>query len=380
MTQRRRDVLKVAAAAVGGGVLTWAATGYSTRNDTGPSTSHQMNESEIESASGVHYVDPDDGIDGIQDVIDDHAPNVTIRLGSGDYWGEELTLDDGVQLVGNGRNATRLVLDDGANTDLAVTPDPDEQACMQAQFRDITFYGNKANNSSGDLVYGAFWNGRFVDCDFIAAPNNAFWLAGSSNASTDDNYFRGCRFVSAVRHGVRVGLNRDAGPAVGVTRLENCWFGENGGRGVIFRGNANIVANGKFYGNRGSDVQIDRGDRNQVVQSDLSKVDPTGPCIEVLAEQGVDSTGNQISGNVIFGSFRDAVYCNANGNDMVALQVHDNTIMARDGGSERNRSGVFAEGDSYVACSARDNTFTGDFTDSALRIPSSWATSGNVVE
>ncbi|SFL56900.1 Right handed beta helix region [Halogranum rubrum] len=374
---QRRDYLKLAAAAAGSSILTWTVA--EARSDDSDEQNTQLDPQSFDGMDGIHYVPPEDGIRGIQSVIDEHAPNVSIRLGTGEYVGRELTLDHGVHLVGNGRNATRLVLADGANTDLLRTPNPDERTCMQVLLQNITFDGNKDNNSSGDGVYGSFWNGRFVDCDFVTAAGKGFWLAGSSTASTDDNYFRGCRFVASMGDGLQIGLNRDAGPAVGVSRLESCWFGSNQGRGVKIRGNDNIITTSKFYANRDTDVVIDRGDRNQIRQSDLSKQDPTAPCVELIASKGVNSIGNKIDGNVIFGSFRDAIYCNADRNDIVALQIHDNTVLGRTGGPERNRSAIFAEGSAFVACSARNNTLQGDYTASALRIPSSWQTSGNIL-
>lgn len=394
-TPRRRTVLGGIAAAVGGGLITEAtndrlptersarqAGGTDGRRTDGTDarqsggTGGQQDDGTR--SGGAYAVNPSEGVAGIQRIIDQHGPNVRVALGKGVYAGAELTLDHGVHLVGAGRNATVVRLAEGANTDLVVTPRPDEQAIMQSRFQDITFDGNKENNSSGDVVYGAFWNSRFVDCEFVEAPNACFWLAGSTDGSTDDNYFQGCRFSRAGGDGLRMGLNRESGPAIGVTRVETCWFGDNGGHAVRMRGNGNFVTEGKFYGNELADVMIDRGDRNLILNNDLSKQQPTGPCVAIRAAQGVDSSGNRVAGNTIWGDFQDAVYCHADGNDVVGIQVHDNVVYGMDEQSEGNRTGVLAESEPYYDCSARDNTFHGEFTDEPLQVTSSWETSGNV--
>ncbi|MFC7047034.1 right-handed parallel beta-helix repeat-containing protein [Halobacteriaceae archaeon GCM10025711] len=263
--------------------------------------------SETAMADDSYYVDPTEDVAGIQRVIDDHGPNVTVQLGSGEYTGSGLTLDDGVHLRGLGRNATTVRLADDADADLVVTPDVNRESVSQPLFRNVTFDGNRENNSAGDVVYGAFWNGRFVDCDFVSAANNGFWLAGSDGASTDDNSFRGCRFIDCAGDGLKQGLNRTDGPALGVSRVESCWFGGNGGRAVRVRGNGNIVANCKFYDNRGIDVFVDRGTRNMVLNNDLAKSTAENPCVAVRA--GAASTRRRIACTVTSSTAAFATPC-----------------------------------------------------------------------
>lgn len=325
-----------------------------------------------------HYVSPDEDVEGIQRVIREHGPNVSIELGHGEYVGSELTVPHGVQLRGKGRNATVLKLADGADTDLARTPSPDERSSMQVRLENITFHGNNDANSDGDIVYGAFWNGRFVDCDFVHAPNNAFWLAGSRQGSTDDNIFRGCRFVRAENDALRLGTNREAWPALGIARVQSCWFGNNGGRGVYVRGNGNIISNGKFYGNRGTDVVLDRGKRNLVADNDLAKPEDTSAtCIRLYTSADITASANRIGRNVIWGHFRDGIRCESDGERVESLQIHDNVVT---GSGDDNRYGVLVTGDDYEACSLRDNAFTGSFSAAPVDVPATWATDDNVGE
>lgn len=323
-----------------------------------------------------YYVAPDEDVKGIERVIREHGPNVSIELGHGEYVGSELTVPHGIQLRGKGRNATVVKLADGADADLVRTPAPDERSSMQVRFESIAFHGNNDANDKGDIVYGAFWNGRFVDCDFIHAPHNAFWLAGSSEGSTDDNVFRGCRFVRAENDALRLGTNREAWPALGIARVESCWFGNNGGRGVYLRGNGNIVQNGKFYGNRSTDVVVDRGKRNLIADNDLAKPEDTSAaCVTVHTSADITASANRVGRNVIWGHFRDGIRCEADGERIKSLQIHDNIIT---GSGVRNRYGVHATGGGYEACSLRDNAFTGSFTSAAVDVPETWATSDNV--
>jgi hypothetical protein len=378
----RRRVLKwtagaVAATAVGAAVLERTGTDAGTRDDA--AEEGQPNATGGDGAPPTaHHVTPEEGFERIQRVIEQHGPNVTISLGEGEYVGSRLRLKHGVQLVGSGRNATTVRLADGADEDLVVAPNPDRQNVMQVRFERLTFDGNRANNSKGALVYGAFWNGRFVDCDFVDAPAEGFWLAGSSETSTDDNVFRGCRFIDAGADGLRQGVNRTSYPAVGITRVESCWFGENEGRAVRIRGNGNVVSRCKFYGNRGTDVLVDRGRRNQVVGNDLSKPQPTGSCIVVKAEQDTAAASNRVGGNVLSGAYRDAIRCETDGAPIVAMRIHDNVVVGDSDVDGANRTGVNAVGERYDGCAAQDNTFSGSFGRAPIRAPPSWRTSDNV--
>lgn len=384
MSRSRRDIMKwiaAVASVIAGGTVMYELDETSGRSEQSPADGSGFvsdQQGTVERHHDRFFVSPDAGVDGIQRVIDDHAPNVSVELGVGEYVGSELTLDHGVQLVGRGRNSTTLTLADGANTDLIRTPHSDRRNVMQARLQNLTLDGNRDHNSSGDLVYGSFWNSRFSDCDFVHGPNNGFWLAGSSGSSTDDNSFDGCQFINNAGDGLREGGNRSSGPALGICRVRNCWFGNNGGRGVRLRGNGNVVSHSKFYFNGNAAVQVDRGDQNIVESNDIAKKDPNTSCIEVLAGHGVDSAANRISGNVIHGNYKDAIRCRSKGNAIVALQVHDNNIKGQIEKSDQNRTGVRADGGNYTSCSASLNTFLGSFSDSELRVPSSWFTSGNV--
>ncbi|MDS0295300.1 right-handed parallel beta-helix repeat-containing protein [Halogeometricum luteum] len=378
----RRELLKLTGTAAGGGAITYAATNGRARFDreeedettTPRGGARSLPSDSALARENTYFVPPADGIGGIQAVIDDHAPDVTVVLGSGTYVGSELTVRHDVRLIGAGVNATTLKLADGANTDLVVTPNPDRRASLRVRMEHLTCDGNKAHNSTGDIVYGVFWNGRFVDCEFVDAPTNGFWLAGSPNASTDNNVFRNCLFARSKGNGLRLGGSRTTGAAVGVARIDTCWFGRNGGDAMQIRGNGNFVTSGKFYENAGTDVYIDRGHRNLVLDSDLSKPIPTAPCISVRSAKGVDSSGNRIAGNVIYGSFPDAVFCRADGNDVRSLQIQNNMI---DGSGEGTRTGIRAVGGEYIGCVAQGNAVVGSFSEAAIQLPSSWTTTGN---
>ena len=326
-----------------------------------------------------HYLTPDEGFDAIQDVIDRTGGNVVIRLAPGTYVGSELTLTDGVVLEGAGRRATILKLENGANTDLVRTPEVATRNVQECTLRDITFEGNRANNDSGSVVYGAFWNGRFIDCEFNTAPEHGFWLAGS-DGSTDDNYFRGCRFVRNAEAGLRGGANRETYRAVGVVRIDTNWFGNNDGPAIIARGNSWKIGHSKFYGNGPDDgptIELDRCSYSSVAGCDLYSGNESSSLVDVLAYKGADSVGNRVTDNDLRGNYGTAVNCRAEGNDMIALQVCDNVIQ-----SEGNAgSGVAAnteDGGTFVDCSVADNTFAGSFDDSKFVLPDGWSTAGNV--
>lgn len=371
MSPQRRQLLT----AVGSG-LTGLAIGASIFGFGNENRDRNVQQGNGTSRAGARYVPPDAGIEGIQSVIDEAGPNVDIQLDRGEYVGSELRLDNGVQLVGLGRNSTSLVLADGAETDLVVSPAPDEQSLQNVGMRDITFEGG--GNDSGCLVYGAFWNGRFVDCDFIQAPDVGFWLAGSTNASTDDNVFERCRFIDGRGDAIRQGGNRSVDPAVGVSRVHSCWFGHNRGDAVQIRGNANVVADGKFYGNGGVDVNVDRGTRNRIVNNDMSKEVADTPCVVIRASQGVNSVSNRVDGNVFDGTFREAVYSQSDGNAVVALQVHSN-VMNTTSANAAVAHAIYAEDGTYRVCTASHNTTVGGFSGEPIDVPDSWAISGNVV-
>ncbi|RJT03285.1 right-handed parallel beta-helix repeat-containing protein [Halococcus sp. IIIV-5B] len=335
-------------------------------------------EPESPRATGEYHLTPDDGFEAIQTVIDRTGGNVVIRLAPGTYVGRELTLEHGVMLVGSGRNATTLKLEDGANTDLVTTPDLPDRNVMECTLRDLMFDGNRGNNATGNAVYGAFWNSRFVDCNFYAAPGNGFWLAGST-ASTDDNQFRGCQFLNNGAAGLRGGGNKRSYPSVGVARVDTNWFGYNGGPAITARGESWKVSDSKFYAN-GLDgdptIEFDRCSYSNVTGCDIHSDYPDHPLILVSASKGVESIGNQIKSNDLRGTYRSAVRCLVDGNDIVALQIHDNTIQS----NGRSRSGVVAREagpGSFVDCSFRNNTFVGTMTGQAVGLPDSWRTNAN---
>ncbi|HET7324239.1 MAG TPA: right-handed parallel beta-helix repeat-containing protein, partial [Halococcus sp.] len=330
------------------------------------------------SATGEYHLTSEDGFEEIQRVIDRTDGNVVIRLAPGTYVGSELTLDHGVILAGSGRNATTLKLEDGANTDLLTTPNPPTENVMECTLRDITFDGNKANNRKGNVVYGAFWNSRFVDCEFHSAPESGFWLAGSE-ASTDDNQFRGCQFIDNRGTGLRGGANKVSYPAVGVARVDTNWFGHNGGPAITARGNSWKISDSKFYDNAltgGATIELDRCSYSSVTNSDIYSARADRDLIAVSASTGVNSIGNQVKNNDLRGEYRSAVRCLADGNGVLALQVHGNTFQS--GGDAR--SGIVAreERGSFAHCSFKDNTFVGVFTGAKVTLLPGWQRAANV--
>jgi hypothetical protein len=328
---------------------------------------------------GEYYLTPDDGFKGIQEVIDRTDGNIVVRLAPGTYTGSELTVTHGVILMGSGRNATTIKLEDGANTDLLMTPDPPRKNVMECTLQNITFDGNIANNTAGNLVYGAFWNSRFIDCEFSAAPESGFWLAGS-DASTDDNYFNGCQFLDNEGTGLRGGGNKESYPAVGVVRVDTNWFGHNGGPAIVARGNSWKITNSKLYSNaynRGATIELDRCSYSTVVGCDIYSDRTDRDLVSVLASKGVPSVGNQIKNNDLRGGYRSAIRCFADTNDIMALQVHGNTIQS-DGTAV---SGIVARSEgrgSFANCSFKDNVFTGVITGSKVVLPDGWVDVGNI--
>lgn len=328
---------------------------------------------------GEYHLTSSDGVSGIQNVIDRTDGNVVIRLAPGTYTGSELTLAHGVVLVGSGRNATTLKLADGANTDLLTTPNPPSENVMECTLRDISLDGNKANNDSGNVVYGAFWNSRFVDCEFHSAPENGFWLAGSE-ASTDDNQFRGCQFVGNGATGLKGGGNKKNYPAVGVVRVDTNWFGHNRGPAITGRGNSWKVGACKLYDNAldgGATIELDRCSYSSVTGCDIYSALPNRDLITVAASKGVEGIGNQIKNNDLRGAYRAAVAPVAAGNDVVALQIHGNTVHSN-GDAVGGIVARTEDGGSFENCSATNNTFVGAISGRKLALSDAWATRGNV--
>ena len=332
------------------------------------------------SRDGEYHLTPDDGFAGIRDVIDRTGGNVVVRLAPGTYVGSELTLAHGVFLEGAGRNATVLKLEGGANTDLLTTPDPPNENVMECTLRDISFDGNRANNRSGNIVYGAFWNSRFVDCEFHSAPENGVWLAGSA-ASTDDNQFRGCQFIDNTGAGLRGGANKNSYPAVGVVRVDTNWFGHNGGPAITARGNSWKIANSKLYDNAldgGGTIELDRCSYSSVTNCDIYSERTGRDLVAVSASNGVGSIGNQVKNNDFRGGYRSAVRCLADGSDVIALQAHGNTIQSDDTAG----SGVVARANgagSFAGCSCRNNTIVGELTGRRVVLPDGWVETGTIV-
>jgi hypothetical protein len=334
---------------------------------------------ESQHTPGEYYLTPKDGFTEIQRIIDRTGGDVVIRLAPGTYVGSELTLDHGVLLEGSGRNATTLKLEDGANTDLITTPDIPSRVAMACTLRDITFDGNKANNTAGNVVYGAFWNGRFIDCEFVSAPESGFWLAGSKG-STDDNQFRGCRFANNADTGLRGGTNKESFPAVGVTRVETNWFGNNGGPAITAKGNSWKIMNSKLYDNAvdgGATIELNRGSYSHIINCDIYSGLRDQALVAVSTASGGDAIGNKIKNNDFRGSYRSAVGCFADGNAIIALQVSGNTMQSEDG---RAVSGIVARenGGSFINCSFRDNTFVGEMTGRKVSLSGEWAETGNL--
>ena len=326
-----------------------------------------------------HYLTPDDGFGAIQDAIDRTGGDAVIRLAPGTYVGSELTLTDGILLEGAGRHATTLRLEDGANTDLVRTPDAPSQNVQECTLRNITFEGNRANNDAGNVVYGAFWNGRFIDCEFSTAPEHGFWLAGS-DGSTDDNYFRGCRFVHNAGAGLRGGANKETYRAVGVVRIDTNWFGNNDGPGIIARGNSWKIGYSKFYGNgstSGATIELDRCSYSSVTGCDMYSESESGSLVTVLAYKEADSVGNRITNNDLRGSYGTAVLCEAEEDDVVALQVCDNVLQS-EGDAVDGIAANIEDGGAFVNCSVTNNTFVGSFAGSKLALLDGWSTRGNI--
>jgi len=325
------------------------------------------------------YVPPSLNIPGIQDAIDRHGGNVRIRLGDGTYEGSGLTLDNRVQLIGMGRGNSIIKLADGSDTDLVVSPDVDNRNVAQVKFQDVEFDGNKANNTAGHVVYGAFWNGRFEDCTFRNAPEYNFWLAGSTSGSTDDNFFRGCRFIQSDGKGIRCGTNKSVSPAVGVVRFEECLFGANDNHAIHTRGNSYVIESCKFYGNGETDdttsIFVDRSNFVNIVDCDIAAQDTSTNLIVVKASTGVDLNTVKIKDNWFRNTFQDGVQVFADGNDVIDLQIIGNSFWSD--GQAVDGVDAFGTGN-FIDCVLKDNTFSNAFTGNTVSVPSSgWELEGN---
>lgn len=338
-----------------------------------------------DTVNGERYVSPEQGVKGIQAAIDRTGGRVVVRLGPGEYVGSDLRLDDGVTLVGAGRNATTIRLENDANTDLVRTANVDETNVMECTFRDITFRGNRSANDNGHLVYGAFWNSRFIDCNFFDAPEHGVWLAGSTGSSTDDNQFRGCQFVGNAGAGIRGGTNREANPAVGVVRVDTNWFGANGTHAIRGQGFSWKIHHCKFYDFEESDdvdktavIELDRTSYATVTSCDISTYSTGASLIYLRARQGAGALGNQIKNNDFRSNYQQAIHCEADGNDIVATQVQGNTFQT-DGDSEYGIRAVADADGSFVGCVFRDNLFVDEYARAAIEIPESWDRSRNTL-
>jgi len=351
---------------------------------------HATAEPEFE-AVRAHYlpnvstvrVDPGEHLAGIKDAIDEHGTNTVIQLGEGEYVGSELPLDHGIELVGAGRNATTLKLEDGVDTDLVVTPDVDNRNCMQVRMQGIHFDGNKANNAAGNLVYGAFWQSRFVDCTFHSAPERAFWAAGSSATSTDDNQFIRCRFIQPEGKGLQCGVNKTNSPASGMQYIRACYFGHTGKSAVHLRGNAHHITGSKFYGNGepedAASVFIDRSSFVRFENNDIAVSDTNCTLVAVKAHQGIPIYNVHIKDNDFRNSFKDGVQVYADGDDVSAVQVHDNVFHSNYNGEGDAVDGIDAFGSAtHTACSAKDNTFLNNFTGTTTNLPTGWTETGTI--
>jgi hypothetical protein len=249
----------------------------------------------------VYYPDPEDGIDGIQRIIDDIGEGVTIKLRPGQYVGKELELVDKTTIIGMGHlsgtaNAQRaqLFLEDGADTDLVVQKDT-STPLTRPEFRYVSFVGNKANNSSGSCVRVKSFGERIMNCTFRDAPEHGYFQDTSiNNNGTSDNSVHA--FNRYLQNG-KYGFNSRS-PA---HRYIGLLAGRNGWAGIHLSGTTNLLTGCQLYGNgekantkfKSSQIAV-RGPKTNVlncqIDAGISPNDDSenSPCISIQNCWGIN--------------------------------------------------------------------------------------------
>lgn len=339
----------------------------------------------------VQHVSEDEGLNGIQRVIDSTDDEIVVKLDpDGEYSGSELTLRDNVTIDGGGVQGACLVLASGSDADLVTTAEPIRKNTANCILMNLELRGNADENDRGNCLYGSFYNSRFYNCRFTSAPQRGVWLS-SSSGSTDDNVFRDCRFdhngdaFSSPRGGafaVSIGLSREDFGSVGVTTLDRCWIGNNNGGGIRLRGNTNVISNCKFFGNTETPIYIDNGDHCRVTNCDISG-STTGTDRAVDISASADVRRPMIFDNFIWYDFqRAAISFRIDGGNIEGAVVRDNVIDSTKAATSTPNHAISAvdqsEG-SYSACSAMGNTALGPYSRTPFALPpEGWTATNNV--
>jgi hypothetical protein len=118
-----------------------------------------------------------------------------------------LSLPDNVTIAGAGRGATTFKLPNGANTYMFANSSYVRDLSFVNTFgglRQLTLDGNKANNSSGDIVIGRSWRAEYFEVDFHNGPGHGIHLSNLSNGGIDlvndiaDVNITNCNFLRCV--------------------------------------------------------------------------------------------------------------------------------------------------------------------------------------
>lgn len=181
-----------------------------------------------------------------------------------------LSLPSRVRIVGAGRDATKLMLPNNANTFLLASASYVTNSVLADQYGgllDITLDGNKANNASGDLLISRSWRADYGRVAFINAPRHAILCSDpSANATPLNNgqhiadvNIHGCQF-QACNGAAYYGAN-GANQGLADNNIIDCTIGSCGLAGQFYaieseRSAGFRIINNQFFNNGPGELKL----------------------------------------------------------------------------------------------------------------------------
>ena len=280
----------------------------------------------------------------------------TIFFPDGTYMVAGLKLPSNCSLKGASRDNTVLKLKNSGNTHIlasklyvendTINAFPDGQNFIE----NITFDGNKANNSSGSCLILRSYNAQVMCCDFQnAADHGIIQSAATANGSNPQNaaecLYKQCRVHLNDKHGMW--FKDDSNGNIADAWIVDCWIHDNGTDGYvqvnIERGAGFHIHNNQLYNDWQGNILIGGASGTTMTGNNIELSTIAGGTgqtyrnLEVsLGDGGGANLGIQIIGN-IFHTFLTDVPTNTYKHidftgSGVATNLHANVFRAPSGG------------------------------------------------
>jgi len=299
-----------------------------------------------------------DDTDAVQAALDvgstfDHG---TVFFPDGTYMVAGLKFPSNCSIKGSSRDNTILKLKNSGNTyilasKLYVENDtanafPDGQNFIE----NITFDGNKANNSSGTCLILRSYNAQIMCCDFQnAADHGIIQSAATANGSNAQNaaecVYKQCRIHLNNKRGMW--FKDDSNSKIADAWIVDCWIHNNGTDGFvqvdIERGAGFHIHNNQLYDDYQGNIKIAGASGTTMTGNNLElgtlkgSTGQTYRNLEVaLGDGSGDNLGIQIVGNIFHTFLADVATNTYKHIDFtgsgVATNLHANVFRAPSGG------------------------------------------------